>query len=95
MLFGSLVVKQFFGGVGSNIVNPAIAARLFVQLLVPSALNGFADPFGDFLKFDSLFSVSKTTGSYQDMASLSLTEVFFGNFSGFIGIGCGLLFLWC
>lgn len=91
VLFGSLVVKQFFGGVGSNIVNPAIAARLFVQFIVPSALNGFAIPYGEFLKYDSLFSVSKTTGVYQDMSTISLTEVFFGDFSGFIGVGCCLI----
>lgn len=93
VLFGSLVVKQLFGGVGSNIVNPAISARLFVQLIVPGALTGFSEPFTGFFNLASLISVSKTNGVYADTASISLTEIAFGNFSGYLGIGCGFLVL--
>lgn len=91
VLFGSLVVKQLFGGVGSNLINPAIAARLFVQLVIPDALCGFSEPYENAFKVSSLFSVAKTTGVYADTSSISLTELAFGNFSGFIGIGCGVL----
>lgn len=91
VLFGSLVVKQLFGGVGSNLVNPAIAARLFVELVIPGAMCGFSEPHENWLSFMSLFSMNKTTGVYADLSPISLTEIGFGNFSGYIGIGCGLL----
>lgn len=91
VLFGSFAVKQFFGGVGSNLINPAIAARLFVQLVVPEALNGYAKPFEHLAKLDSLINMSKTTGVLSDTSNITLTEVFFGNFAGFIGTGCGVL----
>ncbi|MCQ2467261.1 MAG: RnfABCDGE type electron transport complex subunit D [Clostridia bacterium] len=93
VLFGSLVVKQLFGGVGSNIVNPSIAARLFVQLVVPDALSGFSEPFENAFKLSSLVDISKTTGAFADTSSISLTEIAFGNFEGYLGIGCGFLVL--
>lgn len=36
--FAIIVVKQFFGGIGKNIVNPAIAARVFLMLCWPGEL---------------------------------------------------------
>ena len=38
VFFGSVVAKQFFGGAGNNILNPACAARLFVGITFPASL---------------------------------------------------------
>ncbi len=38
-VFAMGVVKQAFGGLGSNIWNPALAARAFLQVSIPTQLN--------------------------------------------------------
>ena len=93
ILFGSMVVKQFFGGVGSNIINPAIGARLFVQLIMPDKLMGFKMPFLDWYEAKSLWSLTPSKGTMTDLSSLYFTEILFGKFGTFIGIGCGIMVL--
>ena len=39
--FAIVVVKQIFGGIGKNIVNPALAARVFMFLSWPSQMAGY------------------------------------------------------
>lgn len=40
-LFAIVVVKQLFGGLGKNMVNPALAARVFLFLSYPSLMAAF------------------------------------------------------
>ncbi|MBE6573051.1 MAG: RnfABCDGE type electron transport complex subunit D [Ruminococcaceae bacterium] len=91
--FAIIVVKQLFGGIGKNIVNPALAARVFLFTAWPSKLSGFMHPFEDKL---SAFSVScgDITASATPLASLktgvspdnvTLFDMFMGNTSGCIG----------
>lgn len=40
-IFAIIVVKQLFGGIGNNIVNPAVAARVFLMLCWPAQMSGF------------------------------------------------------
>ena len=47
VLCGSVVTKQIFGGAGSNIINPAAGARLFVEMVFPSGMCGYAEPRED------------------------------------------------
>ncbi|MCM1569890.1 MAG: RnfABCDGE type electron transport complex subunit D [Roseburia sp.] len=42
-VFAILVVKQLFGGLGQNFVNPALAARCFLLISFPSQMTNFAD----------------------------------------------------
>ncbi len=46
--FGSavaiVVVKQFFGGMGQNFVNPAMTARIILMLCFPAAMTTFTEP---------------------------------------------------
>lgn len=46
-VFAVVVVKQLFGGLGSNIWNPALAARAFLQVSMPTELNS---PFWPMLR---------------------------------------------
>lgn len=40
-IFGILVVKMLFGGLGQNIMNPALAARCFLLISFPAAMTNF------------------------------------------------------
>lgn len=47
-LIAIVVVKQMFGGLGNNFVNPALAARIVLTISFPAAMTAFvARPAGD------------------------------------------------
>ena len=93
--FAIVIVKQLFGGIGKNIVNPAIAARIFLFIAWPSKLTSYLLPHADKM---SAFSVSG--GDFSDItasatvlqnvkagkdAGYSLFDMFIGNIPGCIG----------
>ena len=41
-LVAIVVVKQMFGGIGQNFINPALAARIILTLSFPAAMTAFA-----------------------------------------------------
>ncbi len=43
--FAIIIVKQLFGGLGKNFVNPALAARCFMLVAWASAMTTFVNPF--------------------------------------------------
>ena len=88
VLFGSIVTKQIFGGPGSNLVNPAAAGRLFVSLVMPSSVLGYAEggSQGWFL-LRTLFFGAKG-GEFHDYTNCSFPELITGNFPGSIGAAC-------
>ncbi len=45
--FAIVIVKQLYGGIGKNVVNPALAARVFLFISFPSQLSGdaFTKPY--------------------------------------------------
>ncbi len=52
--FAIVVVKQLYGGIGKNFMNPALAARAFLMLAWPNAMTASPQPFTT----SSMFSVS-------------------------------------
>ena len=52
--FAIVVVKQLYGGIGKNFMNPALAARAFLMLAWPNAMTASPQPFPT----SSMFSVS-------------------------------------
>ncbi len=44
-VFAIIVVKQLFGGIGKNVVNPAIAARVFLFLAWPQYMANYTQPY--------------------------------------------------
>jgi len=42
--FAIVIVKQLYGGIGKNIVNPALAARVFLFIAYPTELTTFTAP---------------------------------------------------
>ncbi len=58
-LFAIIVVKEFFGGLGSNPFNPALAARAFLLMSFPAAMTTWTMPKGLAVHADALTSASK------------------------------------
>lgn len=44
-VFAIVVVKQLYGGIGKNFVNPALAARCFMLIAWAGAMTNFVEPF--------------------------------------------------
>lgn len=82
--FAIIVVKMLFGGLGQNIMNPALGARCFLVLSFAGPMNKFFPT--DVSKVDAVTSATpltqiKTTGE----TSTSLFNMFIGHHSGTIG----------
>ncbi len=76
-LFAIIVVKCLFGGIGHNLVNPAITARVFMLVAFGSmAVAAFP-----------VDTVAGTTPLSSDTMP-SLTTLFLGNYGGAIGETC-------
>lgn len=99
--FAIIIVKQFFGGIGSNFMNPALAARAVLLASWPSIMSTFTLPGADavtgatplsIMKFGADASASATVA--QAGAELpSLMDMFVGNIGGAIGETSALLLL--
>ena len=99
--FAIVVVKQLFGGLGQNFMNPALAGRAFLMLCYPVAMTTWVVPGIGTDKWAGLFSGSVTmtgadvvTGATPLSADFmhagllpdaSLGDVFVGNVGGCIG----------
>ncbi len=87
--FAIIIVKCFYGGIGQNFVNPALAARAFLLACWPVAMTSYCPPNDPLSLFSS--SVDVTSGAtplnvlkYGGEVT-SLTDLFFGNTMGCIG----------
>lgn len=75
-LFAIIVVKQFYGGLGQNFMNPALAARCFLLISFTGRMTNFVY---DGLTSSTPLALLKTGESYD------LFKMFIGNISGTIG----------
>ena len=90
--FAIVVVKQLFGGIGMNIVNPALAARAFL-FSWPSLMSGsWAAPGTAVSAFrlpESLDGMTSATPmetlAVGQLPSESLLDLFLGNIGGSLG----------
>lgn len=92
--FAIIVVKQFFGGLGHNFVNPALAARAFLLASFGSAMTSFLSPGEIASIFGSAATAASDAVSYATpLAALksgsgdlvSYADLFFGNVGGSLG----------
>lgn len=82
-----VVVKQMFGGIGQNFVNPAITARIILLASFPSMMSTWAVPF--FYKSASDVVTTATPLSKETLGFIpSYEDLFFGNTPGCIGEVC-------
>ena len=96
--FAIVVVKQLFGGIGRNIMNPALAARAFL-FSWPVIMNTWVKP--GFENAVSVFSTADAVTSATPMAAMqqgqlpaqSVLDLFLGNVGGSMGETSALLLL--
>lgn len=91
-VFAILVVKQVFGGLGQNFMNPALGARCFLFLCYAERMNTFAIPqkAGTALINYGAAAVDGISGATPLAAlkageTISLFDAFFGFTGGVIG----------
>jgi len=78
-MFAIIVVKQLYGGLGQNWMNPALAARCFLLISFAGSMTKFTDPVTDTIAAATPLATIKAGGSY-DVASM-----FIGKIPGTIG----------
>ncbi len=79
--FAIIVVKQIFGGIGKNIVNPALAARVFM-FAWPTEMGKFTEPHA----VDGVTSATPLAALKEGvLPDADLIDMLFGNIGGCIG----------
>ncbi|MBR2043352.1 MAG: RnfABCDGE type electron transport complex subunit D [Clostridia bacterium] len=73
-----VVVKQMFGGLGHNFVNPAIAARIILLISFPTHMTTYHEPF-------NTDAITTATPLGMEECYLSVKELLFGLHGGSIG----------
>ena len=99
-LFAIILVKMLFGGIGKNIVNPALAGRAFM-FSWPVAMStwvkvGFENAVGILDTADAVTAATPLAAMHQgyiDPAAGSIADMFLGNVGGCIGETSALLLL--
>ena len=82
--FSIIVAKSFFGGLGANIFNPALAGRAFMFVSFPSELGAtWLQPGADAISSATVLSTIKA-GSFAANSDTYL-KYFLGNRAGCIG----------
>ena len=89
-VFSIIVVKECFGGIGQNFMNPALTARLVLMASWPKQITGYISP--ELLKqgVTDLDSITYATPlqliAAGDFANLpQMKDMFIGNIGGVIG----------
>ena len=97
--FAIVIVKQLFGGIGKNVVNPALAARVFIFIAWPDLINTYVEPMserfsltfrtGDIVAGATPLGTMKTGGA----SGIPVLELFIGDMPGCIGEVSALLII--
>ena len=84
-VFAILVVKQLFGGLGQNIMNPALAARCFLLISFTGRMTDFAVSKGAWGAVADTVSGATPLAALKAGESVNWVDLFFGNIQGTIG----------
>ena len=87
--FAIIIVKCLFGGIGKNLVNPAITARVFMLISFPAYMSKASFPYSN------VDAVSSATPLEQIPSgnTPSLLTLIIGNHGGTIGEVCAIALL--
>ena len=80
-IFAIIVVKQLYGGLGQNFMNPALAARCFLLISLALFMNDFSSPA---IGFDSV-SGATPLASMRAGGTVDLAALITGQIPGTIG----------
>lgn len=83
--FAIIVVKQLFGGIGKNVMNPALAARVFLMLAWTDGMTRYPAAYDR--TFDAVASATPLASVNGGVLpeGVGLFEMFFGKTGGCIG----------
>lgn len=95
--FAIVIVKQLFGGLGQNFMNPALGARAFLLASYPTAMSGTAfnaTGFGNIGVIDATSSATPLAqiaeGSVNSISQTDIINALVGNIGGCIGETCAI-----
>ncbi len=96
--FAIVLVKQLFGGLGRNIVNPALAGRAFMfswpALMSTWVKVGFENSAGILSTADAVTAATPLANMHQGiMCEESIMDLFLGNVGGCLGETSALLLI--
>ncbi len=80
--FAIIIVKQLFGGLGCNFMNPALAGRAFMMASFAGTMTMWAKPFS--YGFEAVTGATPLALASEGNPA-SLFDLFFGNTGGCIG----------
>ena len=106
-VFAIAVVKMAFGGLGNNLINPALAARAFLMVSFPAAMTSFTAPahgtmFGLSRALDGVteatplvyFKNALATGNFHPLdLQDAIGSLLVGNVGGSLGATSGIAIL--
>lgn len=84
-IFAILIVKQLFGGLGQNIMNPALAARCFLLISFAGRMTDFTVPSGAFGTIVDTASGATPLAALKAGETVELMPMLVGNIRGTIG----------
>ena len=88
--FAIVVVKQFFGGIGQNFANPAIAARIILLISFGQAMGSWTDPLSWRTDAVSTATPLAVLGGETAEELPSLLDMFLGIRGGCLGETCSV-----
>jgi electron transport complex protein RnfD len=78
-VFAVVVAKEFFGGLGANVFNPALSGRAFLLMSFPAAMTSWHRPSGTFsFGLNSALSASSLVDGLSGVTPLNITKVLAG-----------------
>ena len=92
-VFAILIVKQLFGGLGQNIMNPALAARCFLMISFAARMTDFSTSNAVTAKLVDTVSGATPLAEIKAGGSFDLLSMFLGTTRGTIGETSALLLL--
>ncbi|WIV10575.1 RnfABCDGE type electron transport complex subunit D [Proteiniborus sp. MB09-C3] len=88
--FAIAIVKQFFGGLGHNFMNPALAARAMLLASWPTIMTEWVTPGADAVSTATPLAILK--GQAEGILP-SLTDMLMGNMGGSLGETSAILLI--
>lgn len=84
-LFAIIIVKQLFGGLGQNFMNPALAARCFLLISFTGQMTDFTVPTGAFGTIADTVSGATPLAELKAGGAVDVASLLIGNVKGTIG----------
>jgi electron transport complex protein RnfD len=91
-VFAIVVVKQFFGGIGHNFMNPALAARIMLMISYTGHMTSWVKPGADAVSTATPLSFVKGLTEVPGKAP-KLFDMFMGNTGGCLGETSAILLI--